>query len=78
MTGTTSSRGPVLTAETAYFLADYLGFRHFYRHSYSFFLDWDELEKLVVPLAKVWDRVKDELYLFLDKWSSGKAKTSGG
>ena len=49
----------------AYRLADYLGFRHFYRHSYSFFLEWDELEKLVTPLAEVWDQTKGELELFL-------------
>jgi hypothetical protein len=33
-----------------------LGFRHFYRHGYSFFLEWDELEELVTPLAEVWDQ----------------------
>ena len=65
MAESTPNRGPVLTTETAHQLADYLGFRHFYRHSYSFFLEWDELEKLVTPLAKVWGQVKDELELFV-------------
>jgi hypothetical protein len=69
MTESTSSRGPVLTAEMVHGLTDYLGFRHFYRHSYSFFLEWDELEKLVTPLAEVWDQAKDELQLFLDSLS---------
>ena len=66
MAESTSSRGPVLTTETAHQLAEYLGFRHFFRHSYSFFLEWDELEKLVIPLAKVWGQVKDELQLFVE------------
>jgi hypothetical protein len=66
----TSHRAPVLTTETAHRLADYLGFRHFFRHSYSFFLDWDELEKLVTPLAEVWGQVKNELELFLIGLSS--------
>lgn len=66
MTEATSSRGPVLTVDVAHQLADYLGFRHFYWHSYSFFLEWDELEKLVTPLAEVWEQTKDELELFLD------------
>jgi hypothetical protein len=69
MTESTSSRRPVLTAEMAHRLTDYLGFRHFYRHSYSFFLEWDELEKLVMSLAEVWDQAKDELELFLDSLS---------
>jgi hypothetical protein len=66
MTQATSSRRPVLTRNTAHQLAGYLGFRHFYRHSYSFILEWDELAKLVVPLAEVWEQTKDELQLFLD------------
>lgn len=61
------SREPVFTPETVSLLAEYLGFRHFYRHSYSFFLDWDEMEKLVLPLSPVWARVKAELQLFLRK-----------
>jgi hypothetical protein len=65
MAESTSNRGPVLTTETALQLAEYLGFRHFFRHSYSFFLEWDELEKLVTPLAKVWGQVKGELELFV-------------
>ncbi len=66
MTESTASRGPVLTTGLAHRLMDYLGFRHFYRHSYSFFLEWEELERLVTPLAEVWAQVKSELQLFLD------------
>jgi hypothetical protein len=69
MMESTASRGPVLTADLAYRLMDYLSFRHFYRHSYSFFLDWDELEELVTPLAEVWAQMKSELQLFLDSLS---------
>jgi hypothetical protein len=58
-------RGPILTVETTHRLADYLGFRHFFRHSYSFFLDWNELEKLILPLTEVWTQVKIELQQFL-------------
>jgi hypothetical protein len=47
-------------------LADYLGFRHFYRHSYLFYLEWRELEKLVTPLGEVWEQTKSELQAFLD------------
>jgi hypothetical protein len=69
MTESTASRGPVLTTDLAHRLMDYLGFRHFYRHSYSFFLEWEELDKLFTPLADVWAQVKSELQLFLDSLS---------
>lgn len=66
MTKAGSNRGPALSVDAAHQLAGYLGFRHFYRHSYSFFLEWDELEKLVTPLTEVWERTKRELLMFLD------------
>jgi len=70
MTGSTENRGSVLTVETAQRLNDYLGFRHFYRHSYSFFLAWNKMEKLVTPLSEVWKQAKGELQLFLESLSS--------
>ena len=36
----------------------------------------DELEKLVVPLAEIWERTKDELQIFLGRLCSGETKTS--
>jgi hypothetical protein len=61
MSKATPSRPAVLTAETSQRLVAYMGFRHFYRHSYSFDLEWDELEKLVTPLADTWNQVKRDL-----------------
>lgn len=57
-------RSAVLTLETIATLSNYLGFRHFYRHSYSFFLDWTDLKELVNPLFIVWTQVKTELLIF--------------
>lgn len=54
MSQPTERRNGIIPPELAQKLAIYLGFRHFYRHAYSFFLDWDELEKLVAPLDEVW------------------------
>jgi hypothetical protein len=65
MTQETGTRGRVLSAELAGKLIDYLGFRHFYRHSYSFFLKWEELEKLVTILPEIWSQAKQELNQFL-------------
>lgn len=65
MTQETADRASVISAEVARALVDYLAFRHFYRHSYSFFLEWSELKNLVVPLREVWAQVKKELHGFL-------------
>ncbi|MEW6687228.1 MAG: hypothetical protein AB1393_13665, partial [Candidatus Edwardsbacteria bacterium] len=70
MTQRTPKRNHVISDEMAQKLAEYLGFRHFYRHSYSFFLKWDEVEKLVTPLQKVWMQLKRELSLFMNSLSS--------
>jgi hypothetical protein len=67
MTQSSVQRDRVISTELAQQLDKYLAFRHFYRHSYSFFLDWNELEKLVSPLQSVWSQAKAELYMFLDR-----------
>ena len=66
MMQSTVQRDSVISTELAQQLDNYLAFRHFYRHSYSFFLDWSELEKLVTPLQSVWSQAKAELNMFLD------------
>lgn len=65
MSGATASRSHVISAELTQTLTHYMGFRHFFRHAYSFFLDWEELRKLVIPLREVWAQVTEELYEFL-------------
>ena len=70
MAQSTAQRESVLSAELAQQLENYLSFRHFYRHSYSFYLDWSELEKLINPLHSIWSQVKAELNVFLDSLSS--------
>jgi hypothetical protein len=62
-------RGPVISEATARHLAEYLGFRHVFRHAYAFYLDWNELQKLVLPLGDVWARTRQELLAFLETLS---------
>jgi hypothetical protein len=71
MTQGTVNRGPVISTELAQKMADYLGFRHFYRHSYSFFLEWEKLKGLSLPLQDLWKQVKEELYVFLEQLDRG-------
>jgi hypothetical protein len=64
MTVAAGSRPAVISADLGQRLAEYLSFRHFYRHSYSFFLDWAELEHLVRDLGETWSRLREELSRF--------------
>jgi len=67
MTRQTDDRPSVLSDETARALAEYLAFRHFYRHSYSFHLDWSKLQGLVGSLHATWATVRAQLSAFLDQ-----------
>ncbi len=66
----TEKRPQLISKKTAKTLSPYLGFRHFYRHSYSFLIDWDELKKLVVPLEQVWTETRIELEQFVEMLQS--------
>ena len=59
-------RSAVISSKAAEKLDEYLAFRHFYRHGYSFTLDWEKLEGLVAALPGVWAEVKSELERFLE------------
>lgn len=65
----TSKRPAIISVAVREKLNDYLAFRHFYRHSYSFFLDWDEMKGLVAQMPSVWLETKAELQSFLEKLS---------
>ena len=65
MTKENETRKPVLSEEMKDELKKYLTFRHFFRHSYSFHLEWEELKKLVIPLHQVWVKFKSEILSFL-------------
>lgn len=61
MTRPLGGRDAILTADLRRELYEYLAFRHFYRHGYSFFLDWEKMVELVAPLTGVWQRLKRQL-----------------
>ena len=60
-------RGPLISEDLRNKLIEYLAFRHFYRHSYSFYLDWEELENLVLSLDNTWKKVKEEMTEFISE-----------
>ena len=67
-----TGRPAVISDELKDNLINYLGFRHFYRHSYSFFLDWEEIKSLVLSLIDTWEQLKRELKLFLKRINNNK------
>jgi len=66
MTKKMARRRAVISEKTSKTLVDYLAFRHFYRHSYSFVLDWEELKKLALPLNPNWSQIKSDLLGFVE------------
>ena len=62
----TTNRSQVISSETADTLSGYLMFRHFYRHSYAFFLEWSRMRDLVIALGDVWAQTRQELLLFIE------------
>lgn len=61
-------RPAVLTAELASILEDYLEFRHFFRHSYGFDLDWEELKPKAEKLKPTFDKLEaafQQFFIFL-------------
>lgn len=67
MTKENDSRSAVLSGEMKELLLDYLGFRHFFRHAYSFHLEWEEMENLIESMRDVWLKFKSEILTFMNK-----------
>lgn len=65
MANKSEKRNPVISKDLKDKLVEYMGFRHFYRHSYSFLIEWDELKKLVLPLKDIWNKAKKEIEVFM-------------
>ncbi len=47
-------------------LSNYLSFRHFFIHAYSFTLRWEELKPLVYDLKNVLKSFKSVIYRYVD------------
>jgi len=60
------NRPLIISIELARALSNYLGFRHSYRHSYSFILQWTELQELALQVRDIWSRAKREIFDFLE------------
>ena len=54
----TDSKPSVLDQSLSAPLKDYLGFRHVFRHSYGYELDWERLEPLFTEMSDIWNEIK--------------------
>lgn len=60
----TFHRKAVITSEQFTELLEYLSFRHFFRNSYAYQFDWEQMKPLVLELNKTWDKLKRYLVQF--------------
>lgn len=61
MASENDSRNEILNEKLYFKLREYATFRHFYRHAYSFQLDWDKMKSLIEDVHSVWKEVKQAL-----------------
>ena len=59
-------RQEVISEELYLQLREYTTFRHFYRHAYSFQLNWDKMEPLINNIFKVWKELKEMLQIIIE------------
>ena len=57
----TAMSNDVISESTAKKLRQYLAFRHFFSHSYSFELDQDQIRNLIKDIWVIFDCFKDEI-----------------
>ncbi|WP_369684561.1 hypothetical protein [Rhodothermus marinus] len=55
---------PLCTGKSA--IPYYLGFRHFFRHAYTFEIDWNKLQPLITHVAVVLKQVRADISAFFE------------
>ena len=61
MASENSMRNEVIDEQLYLKLREYATFRHFYRHAYSFQLNWEKMQPLVQNIHTVWEESKKSL-----------------
>ena len=67
MARTSPSRGPVISAELMGRLSTFMGFRHFYRHSYVFHLEWSQMQDVVTTCEETLEQFFEQIDRFMDE-----------
>ena len=58
-------RNEIINEEIYVKLREYATFRHFYRHAYSFQLNWEKMKPLIDNIHSIWNEVKQSLENFI-------------
>jgi len=66
MASENSVRNEIIDEELYFKLREYATFRHFYRHAYSFQLNWEKMKPLVNGVHSVWINIKTNLENFIN------------
>jgi len=68
-------RKPLINEKDRSSLLQYLSFRHFFRHAYSFHLDWEQMAPLVNQINSVWTGIRPAIeVLWLSEENSDGTK----
>ena len=59
-------RPPLIDEETFKILNEFRSFRHVFRHSYSFYLDWKREKAVAVKYPEVWKKFNKQVEAFLE------------
>jgi hypothetical protein len=49
-------------------LDDYLSFRHFIRHTYSYKIKWERMEHLILNIDNNWNKIKFEILKYIEQY----------
>lgn len=66
MASENGSRNYIISEGLYLKLREYATFRHFYRHAYSFQLNWEKMKYLIEDIHTVWNDVKKSLENFIN------------
>jgi len=67
MSKPTDSRNAIVSEQQYGVLIGYLSFRHFFRNSYAYQLDWDQIHPLIESINETWNQLKMSLNFVLDE-----------
>jgi len=67
MSRSTDSRNAIISEQQYASLIGYLSFRHFFRNSYAYQLDWGQMHPLVESIAETWEELKTPLHRLIDE-----------
>ena len=62
----TKNRTNIFSEQLCEQLNDYLQFRHFVRHAYSFKLKWEKMKNILFDMNPLWEKVKEDINKFIE------------